>query len=50
MSLKNILLASAVSLAVASTALAKETLYIVNTGSKGGAYNGQLTALSAGLS
>ena len=50
MSLKNILLDSAVSIAVASTALAKETLYIVNTGSKGGSYNGQLTALSAGLS
>ena len=48
--LKNIILASVVSIAVASTSYAKDDLYIVNTGSKGGSYNGQLTALASGLS
>jgi len=49
MSIKTTLLASVITLAVASTSFAKDTLYIVNSGSKGGSYNGQLTALSAGL-
>ena len=50
MSIKTTLLASVITLAVASTSFAKDTLYIVNSGSKGGSYNGQLSALAAGLS
>ena len=47
--IKSTAVASALALATASTSFAKDTLYIVNSGSKGGSYNGQLTALSAGL-
>ena len=49
MSFKNISIASVLALATISTSFAKDTLYIVNSGSKGGSYNAQLTALSTGL-
>lgn len=48
--IKSTAVASVIALATASTSFAKDTLYIVNSGSKGGSYNGQLTALSASLS
>ncbi len=46
--IKNTLIAIALS-AIATTSFAKDTLYIVNSGSKGGSYNAQLTALTTGL-
>ena len=49
MSIKTTLLASASPLQLLHI-IYKRYLYIVNSGSKGGSYNGQLSALAAGLS
>lgn len=47
--LKQTIVASSILLAMTSFAQAKETLYIVNSGSKGGSYNAQLTAWASDL-
>lgn len=47
--IKNTLISIALTTAMVSTSFAKDTLYIVNSGSKGGSYNAQLTALTTGL-